>query len=49
MALDLTAASAPKVLQVLPKPSLMFGVLSFIERFLLENFVLLAEFGRAGC
>jgi hypothetical protein len=36
-----------KVLQVLSKPGVMFGVLSVIEAFLFQEFVLLAEFRRA--
>jgi hypothetical protein len=36
-----------KVLQVLSKPGVMFGVLSVIEAFLFQTFMLLAEFRRA--
>jgi hypothetical protein len=45
--LDRGAPSIPKIIQVLTKPDFVFGVLDFIERLLLEDYVRLREFSRA--
>jgi hypothetical protein len=41
------ASSVSKIIQVFPQPGFMFGVLGLVERFLLQDFVLLAELRRA--